>query len=77
MDHGIALHVLDRAQFSSQASADFMVITGSGESARGAGWVYRTEDGHFDARRWNPAEPVGIYPTLDQAADAIAEAHGS
>jgi hypothetical protein len=66
------LRVLASGQFSRQTTADFMVIREAPPQRRALGWIYKTENGEFDARRFNHLE-IGIYPDLKQAVYAIGE----
>jgi hypothetical protein len=63
------LRVLARGEFRAQSAADFMVVRQDGRP-RALGWIFRTENDEFDARRWNQL-PIGIFPDLEQAACAI------
>lgn len=65
------LRVFARDEFSSQSSADFIVVR-QNQKPRALGWIFRTENDEFDARRWNQL-PIGIFPKLEQAVHAIDE----
>lgn len=55
------------------AVADYLVTQATDEDARIVGWIYRTENDEFDARRPSML-PIGVYGSLEQAAQAIENA---
>jgi hypothetical protein len=65
------LRVLARGEFSARSAADLMVVR-QDERPRALGWIFRTGNDQFDARRWNQ-RPIGIFPDLEQAVCAIGE----